>query len=226
MPEDGAGFDEQQWFQDLFDFGVVSPDAAAGNGDASGAHALSADDPDAQLIPQLVAKVALPRVIHAVEKAWRPERRRQSARLAAVLRELAAFLPPDDAALLALHAAVAAKLVAAAGAVRVPAWHPGAVRLAGDDAQRLAASAAARATRLLAAIGYFEGALPRAALHAPALDTLLSRALVPHIRALAQHPTGVAAAARRTLRVAEVLPASWIHGACACVAAASSCEVC
>lgn len=212
-PTAAAAFDHQPWFQQLFDYGLLPSTHAAQGGQPDAM--MGRDDPDGQLIPQLVRRVVLPKVALAVAHAWRPDRRRHSQRLAAVLRELGSFLEPQAGEpggahpLLALHAAVAAKLVEAAHAAQVPAWHPHATCVAGKHAGRVAASAAARATRLLASVGAFEGTLPRAALQAPALDALLARQLVPHLRALMQHAAGWAACARRLLRAALALPACW-----------------
>jgi GC-rich sequence DNA-binding factor len=199
-PDAGAGFDHMAWFAALFDYGMPADAAAA-----------PPDDPDASLVPTLVAKVALPRVAHAVERAWAPQRRRQSARIAAVLSELCAFLPPDEPSLAALLDATLRKLAAAASATRVPAWRGAAVAAAGEHAGAHAARAAAAATRMLAALGCFEGTLPRQRLHALALDGIVAGQLAPHLRALLAHPPSWAAAARRTERAARAIPDAWLH---------------
>lgn len=204
----GVALDEQPWFQDLFDFGA-GDDTGAMNGGGSN----HAPDADVLLIPRLVAKVIIPRVKRAVEHAWRPDRRRQSLRLAAVLSELAPFAQGDPefaADLTILHGAVAAQLAKAAGSVRVPAWSPTAVAVVGESAHSVSASCAARAIRLLTAISAFNDVLPLPALVAPAMETLLLRQLVPHLQALAHHPSGWPAAARRLRRAAGALPAAWI----------------
>ena len=194
-----TGFDHLGFFAELFDFGMPADAASA-----------APDDADAGLLPALVARVALPRVASAAARCWEPARRGRSQRLAAVLRELAAFVPDDDAALRQLRADVAAKLAAAAQQTRVPCWRGDAVAAAGQHAAEHAARAAAAATRLLAAIAAFEGALPSAALQASALDRLLKAQLLPHLHALAAHPPQWPAAARRCARVAAALPASWL----------------
>ena len=195
----GVALDEQPWFQELFDFGPP------GGGDA-------VTDDDMRLIPRLVAKVVIPRVRRAVDTAWRPDRRRHARRLAAVLGELGPFGQDDaDVAtdLTMLHGAVALKLVQAAAAARVPAWAPPATATAGELAQRCAAAAAARATRVVASIAAFAGVLPATVLVGPAVNTVLLCQMVPHLQSLAQHPLGWPAAARRMRRLAQALPQTW-----------------
>ena len=211
----GVALDEQPWFQELFDFGTP------GGSDAV------ADD-DMRLVPRLVAKVVIPRVRRAVDTAWRPDRRRQSRRLAAVLGELGPFGQDDaDVAtdLTMLHGAVALKLVHAAAAARVPAWAPPATAAAGELAHRCDAAAAARATRVVASIAAFDGVLPATVLVGPAVNTVLLRQMVPHLQSLAQHPLGWPAAARRIWRLAQTLPPTWSGVADAQQGMAALCSV-
>lgn len=52
-----ASFQNQRWYQQLFDFG-----AKIGEEDSM------ADDPDQDLVPQLVCKLVLPMVLHLVNR--------------------------------------------------------------------------------------------------------------------------------------------------------------
>ena len=74
-PAADAGFDHMHWFATLFDYGMPADAAAA-----------DPTDPDAQLVPQLVAKIALPRVQRAVERCWEPSSSSQTRRLVAVMQ--------------------------------------------------------------------------------------------------------------------------------------------
>ena len=52
------GFDQQQWYEALFDYGVG----------AGGASAMAEDDPDAELVPQLVRKLVLPVALSMLQR--------------------------------------------------------------------------------------------------------------------------------------------------------------
>ena len=65
------GFDRQQWYEALFDYGM--------GGDTSTAAAANEDDPDMELVPQLVRKLVLPIALGMIERSvgrswWKPAR--------------------------------------------------------------------------------------------------------------------------------------------------------
>lgn len=55
----GGGFDTQDWYQQLFEYGLTAGDDAAGG---------AGDDADANLVPQLVESLILPQALHLVAK--------------------------------------------------------------------------------------------------------------------------------------------------------------
>jgi GC-rich sequence DNA-binding factor len=59
-----AGFDMQDWYQQLFEYGLGAGDAAG----AAAAAAGGADDADANLVPQLVESLILPMALTLVDK--------------------------------------------------------------------------------------------------------------------------------------------------------------
>lgn len=77
-----AGFDDQQWYQQLYDYGMS---ASFGPGDA-----------DEELIPRLVKELVLPLAHHALANVWNTTSRRQSKAAAAMLADLLVYVPPDD----------------------------------------------------------------------------------------------------------------------------------
>jgi len=77
-----AGFDGQQWYQQLYDYGMI---ASFGPGDA-----------DEELIPRLVKELVLPLAQHALQNVWNPASRRQSTAAAAMVADLLVYVPPDD----------------------------------------------------------------------------------------------------------------------------------
>jgi hypothetical protein len=54
-PTSAGGFDQQQWYSQLFEYGVVGHEAAT-------------DDPDGNLVPKLVESLILPQAMHLVSK--------------------------------------------------------------------------------------------------------------------------------------------------------------
>lgn len=79
----GAGFDGQQWYQQLFDYGMA---ASVGPGDA-----------DEELVPRLVCELVLPLAHHGLRAVWNPASRRQTKAAAALIADLLVYVPTDDA---------------------------------------------------------------------------------------------------------------------------------
>lgn len=75
-----AGFDGQQWYRQLFDYGLP-PDGQP-----------SADDPDADLIPRLVQDLVVPLARHALQHAWNPHSRKRTAAAVAVMEEMHVYV--------------------------------------------------------------------------------------------------------------------------------------
>lgn len=78
-----AGFDDQQWYQQLFEYGMAG---------SAGQPA----DPDEELIPKLVRELVLPRALHALRSVWNPASRRQTRAAAAMVADLLVYVPADD----------------------------------------------------------------------------------------------------------------------------------
>ena len=77
-----AGFDDQQWYRQLYDYGMG---ASFGAGDA-----------DEELIPRLVQELVQPLAQHALQGVWSPASRRQSRAAAALVADLLVYVPADD----------------------------------------------------------------------------------------------------------------------------------
>ena len=77
-----AGFDDQQWYRQLYDYGM---EASFGAGDA-----------DEELIPRLVRELVQPLAQHALQGVWSPASRRQSRAAAALMADLLVYVPADD----------------------------------------------------------------------------------------------------------------------------------
>jgi GC-rich sequence DNA-binding factor len=89
-----AGFDAQQWYQQLFDYGMATASSgAAANGHAGGG------DADEELVPKLVRELVLPLAAHALAHAWRPVSARESRAAAALLADLLVYVPAEEPAM-------------------------------------------------------------------------------------------------------------------------------
>ncbi len=81
-----AGFDIQDWYKQLFEYGLNGDASASGNG----------SDPDEELVPRLVTQLVLPLAAHSLQHAWNPHSRRSTAAAKAMLEDLLIYVPPED----------------------------------------------------------------------------------------------------------------------------------
>eukprot|EP00887_Chlorella_sp_A99_P007831 scaffold20.g7831.t1 len=189
-----TGFDSQAWYRQLFEFGQPDDPSQA-----------DPEDPDNDLIPQLVGKIVLPLARHLLAEVWRPTSRRQSAAAAAVLSDLLVYLPPDDQGLQETFQLVHTRLAAAVDATVLPPWPPAALA-ACPRAAVLLAERFGRGVRLLQAACSFAAVLPRGPLQKLALERLLAQQLLPYARSAAGN---LPVAADRAARLAAALRADW-----------------
>ncbi|KAL4451797.1 hypothetical protein ABPG75_007459 [Micractinium tetrahymenae] len=191
-----TGFDSHHWYQQLFDYGMPQDPSL-----------LDPNDPDANLVPQLVQKLVLPLAKQLLTSVWSPYSRRQSRAAAAMLADLLVYVPAEEEALVELVALVQGKLEAAVEGLALPAWPPAALAASRRAALHLARRFG-RGLRLLAGTCAFDGSLPRAALQRLALDKLVAARLLPYARAAAGDPS---LAADRVSRIVDALPADWFR---------------
>ncbi len=81
-----AGFDSQEWYKQLFEYGLNGDDSTSGNG----------SDPDEELVPRLVGQLVLPLAAHSLQHAWNPHSRRSTAAAKAMLEDLLIYVPPEE----------------------------------------------------------------------------------------------------------------------------------
>lgn len=189
------GFHAQHWYRLLFEYGMQP-----------GAEQPSGGDADGDLVPRLVRSLIVPMAERLVDSVWDPWSCKQSTAAAALLEDLLIYVPPDDEGLQRVISAIKAKLEEAVAAARVPSWPPAALA-ASPRAEADLARQFGRAVRLLRNVCAFSEALPLAFVQRLALEQLVGRGLMPHVRAAAADPGVVAS---RALRVVNALPAAWL----------------
>lgn len=190
----GPSFDAQAWYRDLFDFGQPQDPSAA-----------DPEDPDNDLVPQLVAKLVLPLARHQLAEVWRPHSVRESAAAATLLSDLLVYLPPEDPGLRETLELVQVRLEGAVEGARLPPWPPAALA-ACPRAAALLAARFGRSVRLLRAACAFAPVLPRGWLQRLVLERLLAAQLLPYARSASGN---LPAAADRASRLAEALLSTW-----------------
>eukprot|EP00884_Botryococcus_braunii_P016142 jgi/Botrbrau1/3210/Bobra.37_2s0040.1 len=145
--EGQSGFDNQKWYQSLFDYGT-----------AGGSLQLEPGDADEDLIPRLVKELVLPVARHAVRACWNPFSRRQSAAVHDLIKDLLVYIPADDSRLQELLGDVQARLKEAVAKVHVPQW-PVEATSASPRAHATQARLFGKAVRLVRNVAGFEGTL-------------------------------------------------------------------
>ncbi|EFJ52932.1 hypothetical protein VOLCADRAFT_86421 [Volvox carteri f. nagariensis] len=168
------GFDTQEWYGELFEYGMNAADGAA----------MSDDDPDSELVPQLVRKLVLPLALHWIERCWDVVNGAHTRAVAALASELLVYVPAEEERMVELLSVIRGALEAAVEACTLPPWPP-AVLACCPLASRVLFRRFRGALRLLHSISSFEGLLARSLLTRLALGRLVSGQLMPYLRAAA-----------------------------------------
>eukprot|EP00200_Dunaliella_tertiolecta_P007949 CAMPEP_0202376512 /NCGR_PEP_ID=MMETSP1127-20130417/6991_1 /ASSEMBLY_ACC=CAM_ASM_000462 /TAXON_ID=3047 /ORGANISM="Dunaliella tertiolecta, Strain CCMP1320" /LENGTH=980 /DNA_ID=CAMNT_0048974315 /DNA_START=38 /DNA_END=2981 /DNA_ORIENTATION=- len=179
-----AGFDKQAWYTSLFDFGM----GAAGEGGTTG---MAEDDPDADLVPQLVRKLVLPIAHHLLAKCWEPCSVRQSSAVADIVGDLCVYVPAEEEGMAGVLNSCVSALEGAVAACSLPPWPPAATGIS-PQAQAVLSRRFRFALRLLRGISGFEGLLSRPMLLQLALSRVVGQAMMPYLRTAVASATAAA----------------------------------
>lgn len=191
-----VGFESMNWYNTLFDYGM--PDNSVEEAPAG--------DPDSNLVPRLVEKVALPILRKRLARCWDPTSLAASARAAAALQEMLVYVPLESEAMQELLTDVKSRLADAVAKSQVPAWTL-AVISAVPSARRLASQRFGAALRLVRCIATWHEVVARPVLDRLAIEELVDSQLLPHLRTLV--PT-VHDAVSRTEQLLAALKTLWI----------------
>lgn len=187
-------FYDMRWHSLLFDYGVPE------NGSE-----FSPDDADADLVPGLVEKVALPILHHDIAHCWDMLSARETKNAVSATSLIINYVPASSEALKELIATIHDRLAEAVSDLVVPAWSA-VVMKAVPNAARMAAYRFGVAVRLMRNICMWKDILAMPVLEKLALEELLGRKVLPHVQNLTPE---IHDAITRTERIIASLSGVW-----------------
>ncbi|KAM6586044.1 hypothetical protein CsatB_013046 [Cannabis sativa] len=187
-------FLNMKWHSLLMDYGLPE--------DGSG---FTHDDADANLVPELVEKVALPILHHEIVYCWDMLSTQETKNAVAATSLVTDYVPASSDALADLLVAIRTRLADAVDNLTVPTWSPH-VMQAVPNAAKVAAYRFGMSVRLMKNICLWKEILALPVLEKLALDELLCGKVLPHVRSIAAN---VHDAITRTERVVASLFGVW-----------------
>ncbi|PKA46429.1 hypothetical protein AXF42_Ash012561 [Apostasia shenzhenica] len=167
-----AEFFDMEWHKVLLDYGCLR-----GNVD------FDPDDADANLIPQLVEKVALPILHHNLAHCWDVFSTRRTKNAIFSTNLIISYVPASSKALQELLEVVFSRLTEAIVNLRVPTWSATVMNVVPGAAQ-LAAYRFGTSIRLLRNVCLWKDVLALPILEKLAFQELLNGKLLPHVRSI------------------------------------------
>ncbi|KAI3837087.1 hypothetical protein MKW98_005420 [Papaver atlanticum] len=189
-----SDFYDMQWHSLLFDYGLPEH-----GGD------FNPDDADANLVPGLVEKVALPILHHDIAHCWDMLSTRGTKNAVSATNLMITYVPASSKALKDLLSAIHSRLADAVANITVPTWSTVVIK-AVPDAARIAAYRFGMAVRLLKNICLWKDILSSSIIEQLALDELLSGKVLPHVRSIRPN---IHDAITRTERIVASLNCVW-----------------
>ncbi|EXB53993.1 GC-rich sequence DNA-binding factor 1 [Morus notabilis] len=187
-------FLNMNWHSLLMDYGV--PEDGGG---------FAPDDADANLVPELVEKVALRILHHEIVHCWDMLSTLETRNAVAATSLVTDYVPASSEALADLLVAIRTRLADAVANLTVPTWSPPVLQ-AVPNAARLAAYRFGVSVRLMKNICLWKEILALPVLEKLALDELLCGKVLPHVRSIAAN---VHDAIPRTEKIVASLSGVW-----------------
>ncbi|KAE9464449.1 hypothetical protein C3L33_03616, partial [Rhododendron williamsianum] len=166
---------------------------------------ISPDDDDANLVPQLVEKVAVPILHHEIAHCWDMLSTRETRNAVLATELVVRYVPANSESLIELVAVLHDRLADAIADLVVPTWSP-LVLKAVPIAARVAAYRFGRSVRLMRNICMWNKIIALPVLERLVLDDLLCGKVLPHLRSI---KSNVHDAVTRTERVIASLCGVW-----------------
>ncbi|KAK3041287.1 hypothetical protein RJ639_001389 [Escallonia herrerae] len=167
-----SDFINMKWHSLLFTYGLPEDEST-----------ISQDDADANLVPALVEKVAVPILHHEIAHCWDTLSTRQTKFAVSATHLVFSYVPLSSKALGELVAVLRDRLADAVANLMVPTWNT-LVMNAVPDAARVAACRFGMSVRLMKNICLWNKILSMPVLEKLALDELLSGKIIPHLRSI------------------------------------------
>ncbi|KAE8723431.1 RAB geranylgeranyl transferase beta subunit 1 [Hibiscus syriacus] len=186
-------FSDMKWHNLLFNYGFPED----GN--------FASDDADANLVPALVEKIALPVLHHEISHCWDMLSSQETKNAVSATSLIIDYVPASSEALAELLVTIRTRLREAVTDIMVPTWSP-LVMKAVPNAARVAAYRFGMSVRLMRNICLWKDILALPVLEKLALDELLCGKILPHIRCIA---SDVHDAVTRTERIVASLSGLW-----------------
>nr|VDD34262.1 unnamed protein product [Brassica oleracea] len=187
-------FFDMEWHGLLFDYGKPE------DGDD-----FAPDDTDANLVPELVEKVAIPILHHQILRCWDILSTRETKNAVAATTLVTNYVPASSEALAKLFSAIRSRLVEAIAAIAVPTWDP-LILKAVPNAPQVAAYRFGTSVRLMRNICMWKDILALPVLENLALSELLFGKVLPHVRSIASN---IHDAMTRTEKIVASLSGVW-----------------
>jgi GC-rich sequence DNA-binding factor len=188
-----SDFVDMNWHSLLFEYGMMGDDSKM------------TDDADANLIPELVEKIAIPILHHEISQCWDIFSTRETKFAVSAADLVCKYVTPSSKALGKLVNELCERLAKAVDDIMVPTWNTALVKVV-PDAGRVAAYRFGMSVRLMRNICMWSEILSTPVLEKLALDQLLNAKVIPHLRNLMPN---VHDAVTRTERIVAAMTGVW-----------------
>ncbi|CAN7005129.1 unnamed protein product, partial [Brassica rapa subsp. trilocularis] len=187
-------FFDMEWHGLLFNYGKPE------DGDD-----FAPDDTDANLVPELVEKVAIPILHHQIVHCWDILSTRETKNAVAATSLVTNYVSASSEALAELFTAIRSRLVEAVAAITVPTWGP-LVLKAVPNAPQVSAYRFGTSVRLMRNICMWKDIMALPVLEDLALSELLFGKVLPHVRSISSN---IHDAVTRTEKIVASLSGVW-----------------
>ncbi|XP_048625102.1 transcriptional repressor ILP1-like [Brassica napus] len=187
-------FFDMEWHGLLFNYGKPE------DGDD-----FAPDDTDANLVPELVEKVAIPILHHQIVHCWDILSTRETKNAVAATSLVTNYVSASSEALAELFTAIRSRLVEAVAAITVPTWGP-LVLKAVPNAPQVSAYRLGTSVRLMRNICMWKDIMALPVLENLALSELLFGKVLPHVRSISSN---IHDAVTRTEKIVASLSGVW-----------------
>ncbi|KAG6475091.1 transcriptional repressor ILP1-like [Zingiber officinale] len=191
---DATDFFDMEWHKLLFNYGLPAK-----------GQDFEPDDADANLIPEIVEKVALPILHHEIEHCWDILNTQRTKGAVFATNMVISYVPASSKALRELLAVIHTRLNEAITDLNVPVWSSVITKVVPGAAQ-FAAYKFGMAVRLLRNICLWKNILSMPVLEKLALEELLGGKLLPHVKSIMPN---IHDAIMRTERIIASLVGIW-----------------